>query len=190
MSKEKKESSKTKDTDNKKKKISKKSETTETLVKPPAEHPIQQTSATVVATTDTSVSSTGSVRGRKAVKNADFENIVASDLSSFSRWERDFNDHCLNNPPTRGYDQHYNRMGFVDAGPVSRLTNQGCVRMATLLISLLAKRSNNKDAEASALLDSLVEFSKNRRETLEIEAKEIELEKATSLLKAAGRQII
>lgn len=85
----------------------------------------------------------------------------------------------------KGYDQHWNKEGFIHAGPAVRLPNRGAAQMMAFLIDILADRATMDDptlaAEAKAFLDAMIAFASGRIVTKRAEKNKIILDKAAAI---------
>lgn len=104
---------------------------------------------------------------KRAKKNATSSQIDFSNTESGRVWLTEFKEQCNNHPPIKGYDQHWNKDGFIHNGPATRLSNRGCANMVTLIGDILVTRAMNGDADAAAALDYCVNFLRDHREATE-----------------------
>jgi len=117
-------------------------------------------------------------------KNATSVVINLDDPASASAWIDAFYEQGKNHPPLKGYDQHWNKMGFIHAGPADRLPNSGAVNMVVFLGDMLAKRIDNEDyADSEKSLNFCIEFLTNRKAEL-AEAKDRAILAAADAIRA------
>lgn len=126
----------------------------------------------------------------KEWKNFTKVNIDPSVDGSCQAWLSEFTAKSDAEPPTKGYDQHWNKFGFIHAGPAKRLTNQGAARMMVFLENALAERANGGDKEAGAILNFCLKFGKDRPATLKAESHSAAIENAKKLLEESGAKVV
>jgi hypothetical protein len=119
-------------------------------------------------------------------KNHTNATIDPNDAESADRWLQEFFDQCEKQPPTKGYDQHWNALGFIHRGPATRLDDQGSARMIVFLIDALAQRAVNGEKAAGTMLDFVLKFGKTRRDALVEKQNKAAQDAAAAILKAAG----
>lgn len=87
--------------------------------------------------------------------------------------------------PRKGYDQHWNKEGFIHAGPAIRLPSRGAANMIAFLFDTLADRATSDDAtiasEAKAFLEMMVSFGNGRIEAKRKEKEELVIQKAQQI---------
>lgn len=107
---------------------------------------------------------------KRIKKNQTEVKIDPSNPSSCEDYLSEFYANAAALPPRKGYDQHWNKEGFIHAGPALRLPNRGAANMITFLFDILADRATGDDAaaaaEAKAYIDLLVNFGSNRIATV------------------------
>lgn len=115
--------------------------------------------------------SAGTAEGKstRVYKNATEVVIDFTKPESAIAWLQAFYEQSKAQPPKKGYDQHWNKRGFIHAGPAVRLPNDGAANMIVFLGDMLVQRENKEDAEAGKILDFCINFLQTRRATLEAE---------------------
>jgi len=111
----------------------------------------------------------GEAKAPRTKKNATSTNLDVNDPNSATAWIGEFYEQSKNQPARKGYDQHWNKEGFIHAGPADRLPNSGAAKMAVFIGDMLVKREIAGDAEAGQFLDFIINFCTNRRNTLQTE---------------------
>lgn len=87
-------------------------------------------------------------RGRRIKKNHTDAVIDPNNYSSLEDWLSEFYLQSHAQPARKGYDQHWNKNGFIHAGPALRLPNIGAANMIVFLADILADRVVNSGDEA------------------------------------------
>jgi len=123
----------------------------------------EQTQTTQVA------EAAGEAKAPRTKKNATSTNLDVNDPNSSTAWLAEFYDQSQKQAARKGYDQHWNKEGFIHAGPADRLPNSGAAKMAIFIGDMLVKREVAGDAEAGQFLDFIINFCTNRRNTLQAE---------------------
>jgi hypothetical protein len=106
-------------------------------------------------------------KGRRIKKNHTDAVIDPSNYDSIEAFLNEFYSQSESQPPRTGYDQHWNKKGFIHAGPATRLPNDGAANMICLLIDILSDRivntqDSNKAHEAEAFYNVCLMFMQNR----------------------------
>jgi len=161
-----------------------KKETVAKSVAPTGEAVKQNTAPTTTPTDTKAENKTAKVPSLP--KNHTVATIDPNDAESPDRWLKEFVAQCDKHPPTKGYDQHWNALGFIHTGPATRLDAQGSARMMVFLIDSLARQSVNGDKAAGTMLDFVLKFGKTRRDALVEQQNQAAIDAATSILKSAG----
>lgn len=125
--------------------------------------PTEQTQTTQVA------EAAGEAKTPRTKKNATTTNLDVNDPNSATTWLAEFYEQSEKQSARKGYDQHWNKEGFIHAGPADRLPNSGAAKMAVFIGDMLVKREVAGDAEAGQFLDFIINFCTNRRNTLQTE---------------------
>jgi hypothetical protein len=106
------------------------------------------------------------VKVKRIKKNHTDAVIDPKNSESIEDYLGEFYANSQSQPPRKGYDQHWNKDGFINAGPTQRLPNRGAANMIAVLFDALADRATSDDAaeaaDAKAFLEAMVEFGRNR----------------------------
>lgn len=96
--------------------------------------------------------------------------INLDDPASALVWLDAFFDQAKKQKAKKGYDQHWNKKGFIHAGPADRLPNDGAVNMMVFLGDMLTKRIGNSEyPDSEKAIDFCINFLTTRKATLEEE---------------------
>ncbi len=112
---------------------------------------------------------TAESKSTRVYKNATEVVIDFTKPESATAWLQAFYEQSKAQPPKKGYDQHWNKRGFIHAGPAVRLPNDGAANMIVFLGDMLVQRESKEDADAGKILDFCINFLQTRRATLEAE---------------------
>lgn len=132
-------------------------------------------------TSDTPTSETP--KAKRTNKNGTNIRINPADVNSGRLWLEEFYARCEQTPATKGYDQHWNKDGFVHTGPSTRLPSNGAANMVTFLGDILAQRQLAGDTEAGAYLDYCIAFLTTHRQALQ-EKREADILAAAAAIQA------
>lgn len=104
---------------------------------------------------------------KRRKKNHTDTQIDPSIPTSIDDFLSEFYANAATHPPDKGYDQHYNKDGFVHGTPAARLPDTGIARMVAVLIDTLADRATSDDAQkaakANAMYDLIEGWIKDQR---------------------------
>jgi len=123
----------------------------------------------VPATGDAMTQTGEKTKTPRVKKNATATKLDVNDPSSAPAWLAEFYEQSSKQEVRKGYDQHWNKDGFIHAGPADRLPNSGGAKMAVFIGDMLAKREIAGDVEAGKFLDFIVNFCQTRRSALQAE---------------------
>ena len=141
-----------------------------------------------VEATGEDVASMPKSRGRRIKKNHTETVIDALDYSTIHRWRDEFYFNSANQPTRKGYDQHFNKNGFVNGLFALRLTNNGIANMIVVLFHALADRCiNNPDENvrnnANEMYNLLEQYVNNCRSEVKADMEADILAKAAAIQK-------
>lgn len=158
----------------------------ENKAKPTTATPITPTGAAVDSkeAAPATAPATETPKEKRKPKNYTPVSLNINDPTSAGTWLAAFIKQCDDHPPIKGYDQHWNDLGFIHTGPSERLSNEGCGRMAVVIFDTLARRSQVDDAkgkEAGEMLNFLMNFASNRKAELVAEAEAATLAAAAAI---------
>ena len=145
---------------------------------PQADTPAPEVKVEVLPAVDEA--KTDSAKRKK--KNTTVAVIDPSNPESVTQFLSEFLAQSAAQPPTKGYDQHVNREGFVHAGTAQRLSNGGISNMLAVQFDILARRSLDGDKAAGEFYDTMLNFALNRREQVKAERKAKILAEANAIL--------
>jgi hypothetical protein len=117
-------------------------------------------------------------KGARKKKNYTGVEIDLNNLESADKYLEAFYKQSEEQPPTNGYDQHWNKEGFIHAGPAKRLPCSGAINMIVFLADILAKRELAKDPTAAGTIDFARNYLQHRRDLLKRQEDDAILEKA------------
>ena len=112
--------------------------------------------------------------------------LDVNDPNSATAWLAEFYDQSEKQAARKGYDQHWNKEGFIHAGPADRLPNSGAAKMAVFIGDMLVKREVAGDAEAGQFLNFIINFLQNHRQTVQNAAND-KVRREYEALLAAGK---
>jgi hypothetical protein len=141
-----------------------------------------------VEATGEDVTAMPKARGRRIKKNHTETVINAAEYESIHRWRDEFYFNSANQPTRKGYDQHFNKNGFVNGLFALRLTNEGIANMIVVLFHALADRCiNNPDesvrSKSNEIYDLLEQYVSNCRNEVKAEMEAEILAKAEAIQK-------
>jgi len=108
---------------------------------------------------------------KRKKKNTTVAVIDPSNPESVTQFLSEFLAQSAAQPPTKGYDQHVNREGFVHAGTAQRLSNGGISNMLAVQFDILARSSLDGGKGRGGFYDAMLNFATSRRDQLKAERK-------------------
>lgn len=127
---------------------------------------------------------------KRREKNFTDVSLDPKNPESAAAWLASFTKQCADHPPRKGYDQHWNNLGFIHDGPALRLSNQGAARMFVFLANVFAQRMVNGDTEATEFFEFCMDFADDRKTALLEEKKAAALAAAEEIINKAGGKVI
>lgn len=149
----------------------------------------QPTNAAPVDAAGAPVGAQSAVESGRDWKNKTTSSIDPAVEGSFDIWLTEFKAQCEQHPPRKGYDQHWNGIGFIHMGPTTRLNPQGMARMLTVLFDGLATQALAGSAEAREMYAATLKFGRNHISSLEKKIAEGQIAAAQEIIKAAGGKV-
>lgn len=127
---------------------------------------------------------------KRIAKNFTEVSLDPKNPDSAAAWLVSFTKQCADHPPRKGYDQHWNNLGFIHDGPALRLSNQGAARMFVFLANVFAQRMVNGDTEATEFFEFCMDFADDRKTALINEKKAAAIAAAEEILTKAGKKVV